>query len=574
MLKINPSDQNTLLKCMRDSGALIESPCNGNGTCGKCKIRINSGKVTPITDEERVFLSEKEIENNIRLACFTVPMSEVEVDTLELSVDRGAAILNSDEIPDMEFSPKIKVESIFMEKTSLEKQESLEEKLNTNCTLQAFRKLPLYQNENVFVVKKDNKIIDVRRDNNIYGVAVDIGTTTVAVSLINLVTGEVESGDGFINPQKSFGLDVLSRIHYGMENKDGVSEMQRVFIEKLQNCIENLSRKTGIDIESVYEVVLSGNSTMIHIVLGVPLNTLGKSPYSSVFNSAVNISAYRIGLHINEGGDIYCIPSVSTYIGGDIVSGVLASGIYKTEKTVLFIDIGTNGEMVLSYKGRMYSCSCAAGPALEGMNISCGMRAKSGAIEGIEINGDDVKIKVIGDSIPKGICGSGILEGISQGVKNRIIAKTGRLSKDSGIVETDSNGKRRMCIDKKNDIYITQSDIRQVQLCKGAILSGIVTLINHIGIKEEDVDKVIVAGQFGKHLKPESITGTGLIPMSMREKIMYIGNSSMLGAKICLMSTYEREKMENIANNISYIELSTCENYEKIFTKCLQFGGI
>lgn len=224
---------------------------------------------------------------------------------------------------------------------------------------------------------------------------------------------------------------------------------------------------------------------MIHIVLGLPLNTLGKSPYSSIFNRSISVSGNDLGIKINDEGKIYCTPSVSTYIGGDIVSGVLASRIYDSEKTILFIDIGTNGEIVLSYNGKMYSCSCAAGPALEGMNISCGMRAEKGAIDRIEINNDTVKINVIGGCKPKGICGSGILEGISKCIKKGVIAKSGRILTDNNIVETDLKGKRKICIDYENNIYITQSDIRQVQLCKGAILSGIITLFNQIGIERQ-----------------------------------------------------------------------------------------
>lgn len=572
MLQIKPSEDKTILQCIRELGIQLESPCNGKGICGKCKIRIKNGEVNKITKEEIDFLSKNEVENNIRLACLTIPKTLVEIELLNTSIEKDSKVLNSDCILEIKNSPEIEVEEIFVKSTSLEKQESLEEKIGKICSIQALKKLPIFQNKNVFIVKRNEKVIDIRKDNKVYGVAVDIGTTTVAVSIMNLINGKVETSDGFINPQKTFGLDVLSRIHYGTENKNGVYEMQNIFIKKLQHSIEKLAYDVKINTESIYEIVLSGNSTMIHIVLGLPLNTLGKSPYSSIFNRSISVSGNDLGIKINDEGKIYCTPSVSTYIGGDIVSGVLASRIYDSEKTILFIDIGTNGEIVLSYNGKMYSCSCAAGPALEGMNISCGMRAEKGAIDRIEINNDTVKINVIGGCKPKGICGSGILEGISKCIKKGVIAKSGRILTDNNIVEIDLKGKRKICIDYENNIYITQSDIRQVQLCKGAILSGIITLFNQIGIEEDNIDEVIVAGQFGKYIDPESITGIGIIPMSLKEKIKYIGNSSMTGAKMCLISKEERKIMEDIANNISYIELSTCEGYEKLFTKCLQFG--
>lgn len=518
MLQIKPSEDKTILQCIRELGIQLESPCNGKGICGKCKIRIKNGEVNKITKEEIDFLSKNEVENNIRLACLTIPKTLVEIELLNTSIEKDSKVLNSDCILEIKNSPEIEVEEIFVKSTSLEKQESLEEKIGKICSIQALKKLPIFQNKNVFIVKRNEKVIDIRKDNKVYGVAVDIGTTTVAVSIMNLINGKVETSDGFINPQKTFGLDVLSRIHYGTENKNGVYEMQNIFIKKLQHSIEKLAYDVKINTESIYEIVLSGNSTMIHIVLGLPLNTLGKSPYSSIFNRSISVSGNDLGIKINDEGKIYCTPSVSTYIGGDIVSGVLASRIYDSEKTILFIDIGTNGEIVLSYNGKMYSCSCAAGPALEGMNISCGMRAEKGAIDRIEINNDTVKINVIGGCKPKGICGSGILEGISKCIKKGVIAKSGRILTDNNIVETDLKGKRKICIDYENNIYITQSDIRQVQLCKGAILSGIITLFNQIGIEEDNIDEVIVAGQFGKYIDPESITGIGIIPMSLKEK--------------------------------------------------------
>ena len=399
----------------------------------------------------------------------------------------------------------------------------------------------------------------------------DIGTTTVAVSLIDLATGDVRAEEGFVNPQKAFGLDVLSRIHYDMEHTNGVLELRRVIVERLQKAAEEMVKRANVALDAIYEVVVGANATMLHALLGIPLKSLGTAPYSSVFTQPVTVLAKELGFALHDQTRLYCIPSVSTFIGGDIVSGVLASQLDRAEDTVLLVDIGTNGEIVLSQKGRMYSCSCAAGPALEGMNISCGMRAEPGAVEHVTLGDEGVQLKTISNLPPVGLCGSGLLEAISQVVEKGIVGKTGRIVAESAFVDTDEDGKRRVVLDRERSIYLTQSDIRQVQFCKGAILSGILTLMQRLGLKEWEIDRVIVAGQFGKHLNPESLTGAGLIPASLKERISYIGNSSMMGAHLCLLNQNERRRAEEVAKNIEYIELSVSPGYEKLFTKCLQF---
>ena len=240
---------------------------------------------------------------------------------------------------------------------------------------------------------------------------------------------------------------------------------------------------------------------------------------------------------------------------------------------MLFVDIGTNGEIVLSRAGELYSCSCAAGPALEGMNISCGMRAEPGAVERVVLEDGGITLGIIGQAEPKGLCGSGLLEAVSQAVRNGILNKAGRISGGSAFTDLDENGKRRIVLDEKHGIYLTQNDIRQVQFCKGAILSGIITLMEQLDLTAGDIDRVIVAGQFGKHLNPESLTGAELIPAALGDRISYIGNSSMVGAQLCLINRQERVHAEKIAGNVEYIELSVSAGYEKRFTKCLQFGG-
>lgn len=578
-MKIRNSQDENILDILKSENVDIENPCRGKGICGKCKIKILSGQVSPLTEDEAKLLSKKEISNGVRLACLTKPLECVDIDIL-FNENKQSNILTEGEMPNFNREPALKLKEFKLVKPTLSNNQSLKECLKEGLNLKGqisiniLKKLPSFidreEGQGVFYYDELIDIID--KEEKIYGVAVDIGTTTVACSLIDMESFKVIGSSSFINPQKDYGLDVLSRIHYSNESEEGIDNLQKAIVKELNLNIEQLCNSNGITKSSIYEVVIGANSTMVHCLLGIPLASLGKAPYSNVINDAITILSSEIGININAYGKIYCVPSVSTFIGGDIVAGVLASRIYDKKENILFIDIGTNGEIVLSNHGELISCSCAAGPALEGMNISCGMRASDGAIERVKIEGNKVALKVIGDKKPKGICGSGILDIVWQLLHNNVLGVNGRLKADSSLVY-EVDGKREvMLYDEDGDrIYITQKDIRQVQLAKGAILSGFLALVKYKGLDMNDLDRIVVAGQFGKHLSKDSLTGVGIIPKELKDKIEYIGNSSKSGAFMCLLSKAEREICEKISKDIEYVELSTIDNYEKIFTKALMF---
>lgn len=564
----------TILEQLRSSGIPMENPCRGKGICGKCKIRIKAGRTSPLTGEEKKLLSADEIAAGVRLACLTTPLEPVEFDPMRLFPEREGDVLGSGEMPEIRLSPAVTAENILVEPATLENGYSLCDTMPgmKDAPLSLLQDLPSFMGGCQWnVVRYGENPIGLQKEKAVYGLAVDVGTTTVAVSLIRLDDGAVICEDGFLNPQKAFGLDVLSRIHYDMEHPGGVREMQKALVQRMNISVASITEKNGIRAESIYEAVIGGNSTMLHILLGVPLASLGRAPYSSVFTHAVTAYAKDLGLEINAQARVYCIPSVSTYIGGDIVAGVLAARLDAAEDTALFIDIGTNGEIVLSHEGKMYSCSCAAGPALEGMNISCGMRAEPGAVEHVTVTDGEARISTIGAEPPRGLCGSGILEAVSQMVKDKAISKSGRISAAHPLAETDGAGKRRIVLDREHQIYITQGDVRQVQLCKGAILSGILTLLDRLELTPGQIDRALVAGQFGKHLDEASLVGAGLLPPQLLERIRYIGNSSKTGAQMCLLSQEERRRAEKIARSVSYVELSVSPGYDRLFAGSMQF---
>ncbi|MCM1990677.1 ASKHA domain-containing protein [Oceanirhabdus seepicola] len=584
----------TLLNILQDNGILAESPCGGNGTCGKCKIKIIEGSINEPTEEEVKHLYKEELEGDIRLSCLVIPTGDLTVELLNTK-DVKHKILAEGYMPEFDINPVINKRVHKLTKPTLEKNFSYEELLEEALEIAIYeddhmllRSLPeIFENQEVTAIYAGEKFIGVEAGDTsceLYGIAVDIGTTTVVASLVDLNSGKEISSESEINPQKEYGLDVLSRIDFTRTKANGLELLQNSIIDCLNNLTSELCSKNSININNIYEMTIAANATMMHLLLGVNTNSIGKSPYSTVFSRQKKLLASSIGIKLSLFARVYCLPGVSSYIGADIVAGSVVSELDKTDKNVLFIDIGTNGEIVLSKGGELSSCSCAAGPALEGMNISCGMRAAEGAIEGIKINEDGIRLKVIGNKEPVGICGSGILEGISEIVRAKLVGKTGRLKKKSDIEENDQlqylskylieeDRKRKICISSETkEISITQGDIRQVQLTKGAILSGFYALLDLLEIDMMDLNEVIIAGQFGKHLSVDSLVGSGIIPADLRGKIRYIGNSSKSGALMCLLSKEVREDMEKVAKKIQYFELSTKEGYDKLFTKCLNFN--
>ncbi|MBM7408858.1 ASKHA domain-containing protein [Methanococcus maripaludis] len=572
-----------IFKILQKNGIKIEVPCGGVGTCGKCKVRVVGGKISPLSSEELEYLSKDEIDRGIRLSCRTKAFGNVKIELL--NTDENHKILTDGYMPNLKINPPITKKIINLSECESNKnnyEEIVKNKLNVDeisdikC-LKALQKS--FKTGNLTSIFLNDKLIGIEPKINekIYGIAIDIGTTTVVASLIDILNGTEIASETMINPQKEYGSDVLSRIDFANKNENGLELLNKAIITGINKLIFDLATQNKIAVENIYEVSIAANTTMMHFLLNISAESIGKSPYLPVFLSGKNILSKDIGINISPFGRIYCLPGVSGYIGADIVAGVIVSELLKTEKNVLFIDIGTNGEIMLSKAGILSSCSCAAGPALEGMNISYGMRAADGAIEYVKFNENNVELKVIGNKDLVGICGSGILDSISEIVRTGLVGKTGRLINSNGsdneyknlIIE--KNSKKFVQISKNPEILVSQKDIRQVQLAKAAIVSGFLALLDENNLTMEEIDEVIIAGQFGKHLTVESLVGSGIIPEKLGKKIRYIGNSSKTGALMCLLSKESRKEMESVSKDIKYYELSTKENYEKLFIDSLNF---
>jgi len=532
MFKIHLLKQDKIIECAPGANlykilskeGLMDAPCGAGGLCGKCKCKLEGAKISPYQEYLASFFAEEEIAAGWRLAC----LFEVESD-------------------------------IYLE---LPQQNKL-----LNIISKGYMKD--FSNDPVFALADKFAASTETSPSKFYGVAIDVGTTTLVASLINMSEGKEIESIACLNGQKAFGQDVMTRINYADSISRGTEILQKTIVKDLNGLIGELCKRHKLKPDEINDVSVAANTTMIHLLAGINPIGLGKWPYIPEFEGALSINGQDLGLKVSHDCNVYCLPIVSAFIGGDITAGVLACDLENSRESTLFIDIGTNGEIVLAGEDHFYACSCAAGPALEGMNITCGVRAAQGAIEDVVIEGEAVRYATIGGADPDGICGSGLLAAIAEMLREGIINKSGRLQTHSSIEMVE--GKKRFVIDKERNIYLTQHDIRQVQLAKGAILSGIYILLKVRGIKTNDVHKVIIAGQFGAHLKAESLIGAGLLPHEWWGIIDYAGNTSQSGAQICLLSQAERKLIEKLACDIQYIELSQVKDYENLFVNCMQF---
>ncbi len=576
----------TLLEILLAHKIFVDNPCNGKGVCGKCRVKIIKGNLPQPDETEQKLLKEDELAAGVRLSCLVKPECDLEIELMQK--ERKHEVLTSGYIPEFEFDVDIEKKVIEIHKPTLENQTPFEDQIKNQMSERKLNfaglKKARFKPGKVTVVCHENEVVQIEDGDTtdiLYGVAVDIGTTTVVCTLIDMLTGKELAHASMINAQKHFGLDVLTRITYELEHpKDGVEKLQKAIVDSINDMILDICNQAGIQKENIYEIAVGANCTMMHTLLGVDATSIGKAPYAPMFVRAKDIPASEIGIQAADGARLYCLPSVSAYIGADIVAGAYVCELQKEQGNVLFIDIGTNGEIVLSNKGRLLCCSCAAGPALEGMNISSGMRAAEGAIEDVEITEEGIKLKVIGNEAPIGVCGSGILAVVKELLRVGLVRKEGAFIKLKQLDESDYrykmlqiNGIKREFImtEEPEKLLITQGDVRQVQLAKGAILSGFIALLNKAGIKMEDLDKVMIAGQFGAHLPADSLVGTGILPEEVKDKLVYVGNSSKTGAYMALMSKKAKCDMEELAGFMDYMELGATEGYERLFSDCLIF---
>jgi uncharacterized 2Fe-2S/4Fe-4S cluster protein (DUF4445 family) len=416
----------------------------------------------------------------------------------------------------------------------------------------------------------------------ILGIAVDIGTTTVVAKLIDMADGRCLATQSTLNPQTRFGDDVVSRINYA-QSPDRLAELQTIIVDCVNDLIRRLCRQTHAEASDLYETCVVGNTTMSHIFLGFPVEQLGRAPYRAWSVDAHDVPAAELHIETNPAGNVHCVENIAGFVGSDTTAVAMAVDIESASETTLVIDIGTNGELVLGMGGKLYAASCAAGPALEGARIRHGSRATDGAIEAVVANADDIALDVIGNSIPRSICGSGLIDAVAVMCDLGIVDGTGRfVAREqlkhlpgpifSRILECDGQAAFCLAFDRKTAnpaIVLTQRDIREVQLAKAAIRAGSRILLNKLGVRDSGIDSVLLAGAFGNYIRPSSAVRIGLLPNVPLDRVHFVGNAAASGAQMLLLCEECRGKAARLARKIQYIEIAHEKDFADIFADAM-----
>lgn len=599
MKEIDADSDDNLLHIACKAGILINASCAGTGKCGKCKIKIISGTVNPLSENETALLSEFEIANGYRLACCTQVQSDLEVMIPDLH-GGSTRKKNMAQLPD-DFVPENRIVSSYRKVPKATMKYQLNDLARISESYEKPQIQPAYG-----LLPHIHQILDESRGNvtatfynqlllslesgdssqECYGAAFDIGTTTVVGMLWHLHSHQLIDVEAKTNYQSTYGSDVISRIQFCNESPEHVSLMQAKVIQCCNDILEDIYIRNHILPGHVHDVTIVGNTTMSHLVFGVPPKSMSRTPFAPVFCTAQNMQAKDLNIQVNPLANVFLLPNIAGHVGSDIVGMMLAVRMDTLTGCHIAIDIGTNGEVVAIKDGHMLTCSTAAGPAFEGSSIRHGMRASAGAIERVTITKQDVQLKTISDLPPVGICGSGLIDAVAQLLNSGIVDTTGRMLTRQEALEKgislslaeriiNSNGQGLAFIlasgEEGDNIVLTQQDIREVQLAKGAILAGIQTLMHTLQINISDIDSIMLAGAFGNYINKESALRIGLLPKVPISRILSVGNAAGAGASMALLSDEERRHASSLALNTEHIELSMNMDFQNYYMTAMSF---
>ena len=580
-----------MLEAAARAGFIIQTPCGGAGKCGKCLVLIRAGKCPPL-ESERSALGESRIAEGFRLACQAKIQGPLTVELPDTSLFQAQQqILTTDTKEKLEVQPRVRKCYVEMSPPTHHDPESDMERLRAqvgHCghTVSALRALPgaLRQADfKITAVLVDDELIAVEPHDSTahcYGIAFDIGSTTLVGTLVNLANGADLALAARVNPQTSFGDDVVSRIQKCRTEKDGLAQLQSAVLDAVNKIIDEVLKKGGVDRRCVYEVVFAGNTTMQEILCGVDPSALGELPFVAAFRDAVEMKAADLRLHVNPEARVYVFPQIGGFVGGDTVAGIVATRLDRATEPALLVDIGTNGEIVLAHDGKLLATSVAAGPAFEGARIANGMRATTGAIEKIIMDGD-IRINVIGNVKPSGICGTGLIDVAAEMLRLGILDPTGRILDPAGVPPSVSDAIRKRLVEQNGEVnlmlvaaedtanhaplFLYQKDVRELQLANGAIRAGINILLNMSGLTPNDLGSVLLAGAFGNFIRRNHARRIGMLPPIACNKIRFVGNTASFGAKRALLSKDEKDYANRIVAQVQHVDLSLNPEFQMEF---------
>jgi uncharacterized 2Fe-2S/4Fe-4S cluster protein (DUF4445 family) len=605
-----------LSEAAQKAGVEIGQPCGGQGRCGRCAVQIIEGDVRR---RSSLRLSSEDVAHGYALACQSIVESDIRVHVPQqerierrLTTDRTAAEITVPPGYDPTFSQTIQRLHLSLQPPHLDDQTDdwsrLQIALRQQANLEIINiPLPLLQKMGGILRESEwqvTVIFDSMRSENgnitggqlidvvpgflhesdpMWGVAIDIGTTTVTVWLVDLITGDVKAQVAEYNGQISRGEDVISRIIYASKNGGG-KEMQNRVLETINELIIQACKRVKTIPEEIYKAAVSGNSTMIHLLLDIPASSIRLSPFITSVNQVPSLRASEIGIGINPNGIVDCLPGVASYVGADITAGVLTCDIDQTEELTLFLDVGTNGETVLGNRDWLVTCACSAGPAFEGAGVLHGMRATKGAIEEVWVASRDSNkpfeptFRVIGNVKPRGLCGSGLISLLAEMLLTGIVDKSGNidltLSNHTKRIREGERGPEYVIAwgdesEHGKDILITHVDIDNLMRAKAAIYAGFTVLADSVGVPLELVDQVLIGGSFGKYINVEKAVQIGLLPDMPWERFQFLGNTSVRGTYYALLDWRSRERVKDIASRMTYIELSADNSFYDAFMSAM-----
>jgi uncharacterized 2Fe-2S/4Fe-4S cluster protein (DUF4445 family) len=590
----------TVFAAAEDLRVPVNAPCGGHGRCGGCRV-IVEGETSPPTSAELEHLSQADLQAGYRLACQVKLLGDAVVRVPVESQTTGTKIISEHSWREVPLEPNVHQRAVRLPKPTLEDQRSdlvrLAEALDAGGgQLEAdpavLRSLPAVLRAEEFaatvttVGRRLARVLPRSQPAGCLGIGVDLGTTTVVVYLVDLLTGELLGTASALNPQTRWGHDVVSRIEHVSATEGGLDDLRAAIVEGANQLIAEAARKAGVAQGNIFEATVVGNTCMHHLFLGLDPTNLAQAPYVPVANRALEATPGEVGLAINRRGNVYCLPVVAGFVGSDTVAALAVTRLTSRDHPVMAIDIGTNGEVMLWSGDRLLVASCAAGPAFEGAQMEHGVRAAPGAIEHVWLRNGEMVIGTIDAASPTGICGSGIFDVVAALLDATAADETGRLAGTERAAQLPAgiaarlrggNAEREFVVAPAEqaadgrDIVFTQKDLREVQLAKGAVRAAVELLCAEAGVEPEDLKEVLLAGAFGNYIDPRSALRIGLLPSLPAERIQGVGNAAGAGALLALVSAGERRAAAELAEQAEHIELFTRADFQMVFADSMIF---
>ncbi len=581
----------SVLEAARELGVDLVNLCGGAGTCGRCRVQVLDGRVSAPTAGEHDHLSKEDLKAGWRLACATYPENDckVHVPPDSLTAPQRTQVEGLDVA--VEPDPVVVSRSVHLPAADLSDLradgdrllQALAQEHDMSCTgidVETLRGLSSRLRSQGWKLKasvRQDEIVAVGSpEGRPLGLAIDLGTTKIAGYLLDLDAGRTLASRGIMNPQIAYGEDLISRLSRAMESPEEALRLQRLVVDGLNEMASALCRELEDDPEQIVEAVIVGNTAMHHLLLRLAVDQLAMAPYVPAISSWQDVKARDLGLRLAPGAYVHFLPNIAGYVGSDHVSMMLATGLSSTQRVTLALDIGTNTEVCLVSNGEPCSVSCASGPAFEGAHIKHGMRAADGAIETVRLEEGNLTYQTIGGAAPTGLCGSGILDAVAQLYLAGVLNRGGRMDLRAGVQE-DGDVREfvlvpRQKTDGRPSITITQKDVRQVQLAKGAIRTGIELLLQSKGLAENDIEEVIIAGAFGTYIDVGSAVAIGMLPDLPLDRFRQVGNAAGRGAVLALVSRAKRREAHAVAGRVGYIELASSPDFMKTYTQSMYLG--